>query len=108
MIPEKGRPTYKIAAFFPTHEDLGPMKTLGHEWQAAFRVAVELVNSGPFKVAFTYVLPRGGYDSDSCGREARVRDCLINALIFACSDLAWSFNSGYQIRNRPALCSHFL
>lgn len=70
LIPEKGRPTYKIAAFFPMHEDLGPLKTLGHEWQAAFRIAVELVNSGPFKVAFTYVLADGGYDSDSCRREA--------------------------------------
>lgn len=72
LIPEKGRPTYKIAAFFPVHEDLGPLKTLGNEWQAAFRVAVELVNSGPFKVAFTYVLADGGYDSDSCRREAEV------------------------------------
>lgn len=70
LIPEIGRPTYKIAAFFPIHEDLGPLKTLGSEWQAAFRVAVELVNSGPFKVAFTYVLADGGYDSDSCRREA--------------------------------------
>ena len=72
LIPEKGRPTYKIAAFFPTHEDLGPLKTLGYEWQAAFRVAVELVNSGPFKVAFTYVLPDGAFDADSCRRAAEV------------------------------------
>lgn len=70
LIPEKGRPTYKIAAFFPTHEDLGPLNTLGLEWQAAFKVAVELVNSGPFKVAFTYVLPNGGYDADSCRQVA--------------------------------------
>ena len=33
---------------------------------------MELVNSGPFKVAFTYVLADGGYDSDSCRREAEV------------------------------------
>ena len=77
MIPEKGRPTYKIAAFFPTHEDLGPLRALAYEWQAAFRIAVELVNSGPFKVAFTYVLPNGGYDSDVCRREAEVEDVFI-------------------------------
>ncbi|XP_044174984.1 uncharacterized protein LOC114950055 isoform X2 [Acropora millepora] len=70
LIPEKGRPTYKIAAFFPTHEDLGPLNSLGLEWQAAFKVAVELVNSGPFKVAFTYVLPDGSYDADTCRQEA--------------------------------------
>ncbi|XP_078384806.1 uncharacterized protein LOC144667275 isoform X2 [Oculina patagonica] len=69
-IPGKGRPTYKIAAFFPTHEDLGPLRDLGLEWQAAFRVAVELVNTGPFKVAFSYVLVDGGEDSKSCKREA--------------------------------------
>lgn len=33
---------------------------------------MELVNSGPFKVAFTYVLADGGYDSDSCRHEAEV------------------------------------
>lgn len=72
LIPEKGRPTYKIAAFFPTHEDLGPLNSLGLEWQAAFKVAVEMVNSGPFKVAFTYVLPDGSYDADTCRQEAEV------------------------------------
>ena len=66
------RPTYKIAAFFPTHEDLGPLRDLGLEWQAAFRVAVELVNRGPFKVAFNYVLVDGGEDSKYCQREAEV------------------------------------
>lgn len=71
-IPGKGRPTYKIAAFFPTHEDLGPLRDLGLEWQAAFRVAVELVNTGPFKVAFSYVLVDGGEDPKSCRREAEV------------------------------------
>lgn len=74
-IPGKGRPTYKIAAFFPTHEDLGPLRDLGLEWQAAFRVAVELVNTGPFKVAFSYVLVDGGEDSKSCKREAEVGSC---------------------------------
>lgn len=73
-IPGKGRPTYKIAAFFPTHEDLGPLRDLGLEWQAAFRVAVELVNTGPFKVAFSYVLVDGGEDAKSCRREAEVGD----------------------------------
>ena len=72
-MPGNGRPTYKIAAFFPTHEDLGPLKTLGYEWQAAFEVAVKLVNSGSFKVAFTSVLPDGAFDPDSCRREAEVR-----------------------------------
>ena len=71
-IPGKGRPTYKIAAFFPTHDDLGPLRDLGLEWQAAFRVAVELVNAGPFKVAFSYVLVDGGEDSKSCRRAAEV------------------------------------
>ncbi|XP_015765927.1 PREDICTED: uncharacterized protein LOC107344755 [Acropora digitifera] len=74
LIPEKGRPTYKIAAFFPTHEDLGPLNSLGLEWQAAFKVAVELVNSGPFKVAFTYVLPDGSYDADTCRQEAEIKE----------------------------------
>ena len=72
MIPEKGRPTYKIAAFFPTHEDLGPLRDLGKEWESAFRVAVDLVNSGPFKVAFSYILVDGGADADSCGQKAEV------------------------------------
>ena len=71
-IPGKGRPTYKIAAFFPTHDDLGPLRDLGLEWQAAFRVAVELVNAGPFKVTFNYVLVDGGVDSKSCRQEAEV------------------------------------
>ncbi|KAJ7377824.1 hypothetical protein OS493_026392 [Desmophyllum pertusum] len=70
IIPGKGRPTYKIAAFFPTHEDLGPLRDLGLEWQAAFRVAVELVNTGPFNVAFSYVLVDGGEDAKSCRRQA--------------------------------------
>ena len=68
-IPRK---IYKIAAFFPTHDDLGPLRDLGLEWQAAFRVAVELVNAGPFKVAFSYVLVDGGEDSKSCRRAAEV------------------------------------
>lgn len=72
IIPGKGRPTYKIAAFFPTHEDLGPLRDLGLEWQAAFKIAVELVNTGPFKVAFSHVLVDGGEDSKSCRREAEV------------------------------------
>lgn len=72
MILGKGRRTYKIAAFFPTHEDLGSLRDLGLEWQAAFRIAVNLVNTGPFKVAFSYVLVDGGEDSKSCRREAQV------------------------------------
>lgn len=80
-IPGKGRPTYKIAAFFPTHEDLGPLRDLGLEWQAAFRVAVELVNTGPFKVAFSYVLVDGGEDAKSCRREAEVGELFIRRKI---------------------------
>ena len=71
-IPGKDRPTYKIAAFFPTHEDLGPLRDLGLEWQAAFRIAVELVNTGPFKVAFSYVLVDGGGNAETCRRAAQV------------------------------------
>lgn len=70
-IPGKDRPTYKIAAFFPTHEDLGPLRDLGLEWQAAFRIAVELVNTGPFKVAFSYVLVDGGENAETCRRAAQ-------------------------------------
>ena len=80
IIPGKGRPTYKIAAFFPTHEDLGPLRDVGLEWQAAFRVAVELVNTGPFKVAFSYVLVDGGEDSKSCQREAEVNWSFVRRL----------------------------
>jgi len=72
MILGKGRRTYKIAAFFPTHEDLGPLRDLGLEWQAAFRIAVDLVNTGPFKVSFSSVLVDGGENSKSCRREAEV------------------------------------
>ena len=68
-----GRPTYKIAAFFPLHDELGSLAELGREWQAAFKVAVGLANADPaFKVAFSYILVDGGPTVDSCLQAAKV------------------------------------
>ncbi|KAK3701047.1 hypothetical protein QZH41_008152 [Actinostola sp. cb2023] len=67
-----GRPTYKIAAFFPLHDELGSLAELGREWQAAFKVAVGLANADPaFKVAFSYILVDGGPTVDSCMQAAK-------------------------------------
>ena len=74
-IPDVGadRTTYKIAAFFPKHESLGPLASLGAEWESAFRMAVELVNKNPaFKVAFNYVSVDGGANDESCKEAAQV------------------------------------
>ena len=69
-----GRPTYKIAGFFPKHESLGSLANLGKEWESAFKVAVGLVNGDPsFKVAFSYVTVDGGPSSESCKEAAEVR-----------------------------------
>lgn len=68
-----GRPTYKIAAFFPKHNDLGSLAELGREWESAFKVAVSKVNANPnFKVAFSYILVDGGPSTDTCVKAAKV------------------------------------
>lgn len=68
-----GKPTYKIAAFFPKSPQTGPLGSIGREWEAAFRVAVEVVNSDPtFRVAFNYILVDGGPSEQSCRERAQV------------------------------------
>ncbi|XP_020916270.1 uncharacterized protein LOC110253659 isoform X2 [Exaiptasia diaphana] len=67
-----GRPTYKIAAFFPLHNDLGSLAELGREWEAAFKLSVGLANADPsFKVAFSYIIVDGGPNVDSCFKAAK-------------------------------------
>jgi len=77
-----GRPTYKIAAFFPVHDDLGSLAELGREWEAAFKLSVGLANADPsFKVAFSYILVDGGPTVESCIEAAKVSIDLNNLII---------------------------
>lgn len=78
-----GRPTYKIAAFFPVHDDLGSLAELGKEWEAAFKLSVGLANADPsFKVAFSYILVDGGPTAESCSEAAKVIDTFTMFLFF--------------------------
>ncbi|XP_032240858.2 uncharacterized protein LOC5515302 isoform X2 [Nematostella vectensis] len=70
--PGPARPTYKIAAFFPKHDELRALAELGREWEAAFKIAVEHVNSSPeFKVAFSFVTFDGGPTALTCAEAAK-------------------------------------
>ncbi|XP_028407746.1 LOW QUALITY PROTEIN: uncharacterized protein LOC114530333 [Dendronephthya gigantea] len=65
------KPSYKIAAFFPTSELFGPIADLAEEWKSAFKIAVKTINSDSvYNIHLEYDIIETSVDVDSCRKQA--------------------------------------
>lgn len=65
------KPSYKIAAFFPTSQSFGPIADLAEEWKSAFKIAVKTINSDSvYNIRLEYDIIETAVDVDSCRKRA--------------------------------------